>query len=911
MLVWDIDPLPDFLSDHTLASTDNNERIRQVVSRWVQFVHSLWHWRDRAAFALRFHCCSGVTTIRMAAAPFVPVDQSTLQYYMDASLRAHRIWQNVQPKVAFDWAPEPPRAMVELGQFTTRSLWTLPRAVKANEQFKTDFGWLNDQDLDHPPVVYPWFYPGGAFLLPMEGLASQPGPCDLTIYLQPTTLKAHELRWLSEMAREAHTLSQRSHHALGTGAALRIADPIAELAGRLLVANFRRLVAHPYLVAVHCCAQNLSAARSLAGTFQATLHESPAQPPVQEDSNLPTGADQLGSYELGGCEGGLAYRQYNELVFEERLAAHGMSQRLWRLPYLADAAGAATAFRLPISMRSGVPGIRLRQVVPDFHPGPRVQSVPADHVLLGEFRAGGVCSLPVEDLKRHGLITGFTGSGKTMTAINILQQLWGRFRIPFLVVESAKQEYRSLIQDRTLNGHLQVFTIGNESCSPIRLNPFELLPGTRVESHISKLQTCFEAAIPSVGPSSSVISEALVRVYEQAGWQLTNVGDPELHSSKVFPTLANFIDELEFVVNSRGYEGEVRSNLRAAISGRLRPLLLGSKGRIFSSQRNFPSAVDLFTRPTVLELNDLNLNDKALFTMLFLVLMREYRENNPSSRLQHVALVEEAHNVVASVHSQAGGESSEADTRYKAVEAFCQLIAEVRAYGQGILLADQSPSKLARDAIRNSNLLLVHQMRDAEDAELMARTMLMDNEQQRYVAKLPPGQASVFFSGLEQPSFISIPNYTFASMSEGAQTGRLTDQAVHAYMQRSIPGQNTTDSVHLPFSGCQFCRRQCDLRQSIATVTLTLKSRSLFQAWREQSRVAANDLAACTSKSQDLMALCKEQLDKASLNYDSDNAWCWLMHTWNASVQPELASRCTRQLYERMQCAMNESTAHA
>jgi hypothetical protein len=145
-----------------------------------------------------------------------------------------------------------------------------------------------------------------------------------------------------------------------------------------------------------------------------------------------------------------------------------------------------------------------------------------------------------------------------------------------------------------------------------------------VEAHLSKLQTCFEGAIPPIGPSSSVISEALLRVYAACGWSLTDVYPESGESLRSFPQLSGFVAMIEKVLQERGYEGEVRSNLNAALVGRFKPLLIGGKGRMFDTKRTQPSATAIFTRPAVLEMNDLSVDDKALVVMFLLMMLSHW-----------------------------------------------------------------------------------------------------------------------------------------------------------------------------------------------------------------------------------------------------------------------------------------------
>jgi hypothetical protein len=304
-------------------------------------------------------------------------------------------------------------------------------------------------------------------------------------------------------------------------------------------------------------------------------------------------------------------------------------QGLDRFPLLVDARGATTMFRLPVSVRGGVPGIEVRQFPPDFQPGPRQESLPPRSIELGRFEGGGLASVPVDDLTRHVLVTGFTGSGKTWTVLQLVHQLWADHDVPFLVLESAKQEYRCLCTVPAIRSKpepVRIYTLGNETCVPLRLNPFELQPGVRVEAHVSRLQTCFEAAVPQVGPSTSIIAEALVEVYASKGFSLTDQPAAGQPLRREFPTLVEFVGEIERIIAARGYRGELLSNLQAALVGRFKPLLIGGKGKMFGCRRSEPSPEDLFRHPVVLEMNDLNLDDKALMVMFLLTALREHRE---------------------------------------------------------------------------------------------------------------------------------------------------------------------------------------------------------------------------------------------------------------------------------------------
>jgi hypothetical protein len=903
---WSIEPLPDFLLDPSLTGDSEPQKLKEFCSRWVQLVCCLSAWADQATFGLQFFSREGQTSIYFTATAHDGADASRLQEEVGVLLKTHRLFEEAtrarikMPDFRERTLVRAP-AVMRVRQQATRALWKPPQFVSGASSLKAKFPWLTDQDATDPIVIFPWWGPGGPFLLPMESLLSQPVACSITVLLSPTSLRIHEWEWLCAMSQVAQSKGEQNLQVLGGQAPVRMVDPSAALAGRLYMANFRRLATNPSVVSVYCCAADgrHDVARSLAGSLQSLVHEPPLESPTQNDERLPSGAQ---AHEVAADS--LDARELKEL----RVQPPTGPPSLLRLPDLVDPKGAATLFRLPVSVRGGVPGIRVKQLPPDFHPGVRVASRPKDHVDLGRYHAGGRATCPLKDLTKHTLVTGFTGSGKTVTVLQLLHQVWIDHGVPFLVLESAKQEYRGLTTvDAMCSGdqRISVYTLGNENCSPFRLNPFELLPGVRVEAHISKLQSCFEGAIPPIGPSSSLICESLLRVYEEAGWNLTDIAPQSASIRRRFPVLRDFVRAVEKVLHDRGYQGEVADNLRAALIGRFTPLLLGGKGRMFDTQRSAPTATDLFTRPTVLEMNDLIIEDKALVVMFLLTLLREYRETDKGVHgdLKHLTVVEEAHNVLENVSSEGGGEgATKADTRYKAVQAFCSMITEIRSLGEGLVIADQSPEKLSRDAIRNTNLQLAHQLRDATDRESMAKAMIMTDEQRDFLGKLVPGQAALFRTGLERATFVNVDKYypdvaDFAAAPSAGTAAHviwkrdfrghgfdplITDAALREYMDGVDPNLQGRRRLSLPYLGCSSCRSQCQYRDAIFPTCTAPEARKLGQEWFALTDVTHRARLGITTEEvwKRGTRIAIESAVAAGAERTLDAAWCYFVHLW-------------------------------
>ncbi len=366
--------------------------------------------------------------------------------------------------------------------------------------------------------------------------------------------------------------------------------------------------------------------------------------------------------------------------------------------------------------------------------------------------------------------------------------------------------------------------------------------------------------------------------------------------------MSEFVDMAEQVLEDRGYEGEVQSNLKAALIGRFRPLLLGGKGRMFDTEKSHPAPAALFSHPTILELNDLNVDDKALVVMFLLTLLREYRERNrgPAGQLLHVTMVEEAHNVLENVASKGSGEgATSADTRFKAVEAFCQLLTEVRALGEGLIIADQSPEKLAPDAMRNTNLQIAHQLRDGHDREAIANAMIMEKEQQDFLGKLRPGQAALFRTGLEKATFIQVDQYyppapeAELAVTMTAEQLRsllikyrgmrfdtlLTDEKLRIRMSKNDPHSIALSKPLLPFRACHFCQSQCRYRDPIFVSVGNPAIQAKAQNWFAQSFETENELTPAELWSE-MARILLTVTTIAEVARQPDASWCALVHLW-------------------------------
>jgi hypothetical protein len=488
-------------------------------------------------------------------------------------------------------------------------------------------------------------------------------------------------------------------------------------------------------------------------------------------------------------------------------------------------------------------------VLPDFDAEPPViaaeNAISLGMVVLRGRPTQRMYQVSSKGLTRHAFITGVTGAGKSNTIFHLLKQA----RVPFLVIEPAKAEYRSLLNEPALKGKgMRIYTLGDELTSPFRLNPFEVLSGTRVSEHLDLLRAVFAASFGMWTPLPQVLEQCLNQIYEDRGWDISADVNRRLDqgtlSVDAFPTLTDLANKVRDLVGTLGYGEEVTGNIRAALETRVNGLRAGGKGRMLDVQRSLPIE-SLLAAPTVLELEYLGDDDDKAFVMgLLLIRLAEHRRaGGESSDLRHLLIIEEAHRLLANVAPKTSEE--QANARGKAVETFANLLSEVRAYGQGIIVADQVPVKLAPDVIKNTTLKIVHRMVAADDRTMLAGAMAMSERQSRSLATLVRGsttsQAVVFSEGDDTPLLVEVPK-----AKDEVQSAPPSQTAVAQYMTQFrappemrmlfLPSVGCSDACMDSDYACQAARRlvaDSGFQRTFARVVLSTieNPRALDRMW--------------------------------------------------------------------------------
>jgi len=443
-------------------------------------------------------------------------------------------------------------------------------------------------------------------------------------------------------------------------------------------------------------------------------------------------------------------------------------------PFYASTALVAALARVPARE---VPGLRM-VARPQFdltpettpapgtaHPGLDLAGNPAvriGEVLDWNLIGCGNLALPASSLNRHVFVCGATGSGKSQTVRNLLEQAT-RAGIPWLVIEPAKAEYR-LMAARLPRAPVVVIRPGDLDVAPASVNPLEPAAGpdgTRfpLQAHADLVRALFLAAFEADEPFPQVLAAALARCYEQAGWDLVT-GEPSVTGAG-YPGLADLQDGAMSVVEDIGYGREVADNVRGFVTVRIGSLRLGTAGRFLGGGHPLDVGT-LLAGNAVLEIEDCGDDaDKAFLTGAMLIRLTEYlrmraRAEGPlPPGLRHLTVIEEAHRLLRQPPPGAGSGPAG-----HAVEMFAGLLAEVRAYGEGLVIAEQIPAKLIPDAIKNTAVKIVHRLPAQDDRDAVGATMNLTPAQSQYLVTLAPGQAVVHADGMDHPVLARMPDGT-------------------------------------------------------------------------------------------------------------------------------------------------------
>lgn len=337
----------------------------------------------------------------------------------------------------------------------------------------------------------------------------------------------------------------------------------------------------------------------------------------------------------------------------------------------------------------------------------------------------------------HTFITGSTGTGKSNAVYHLLDEITKNGQTTFLVVEPAKGEYKNVFGNRA---DVQVFGTNPRETPLLRMNPFAFPENIHILEHIDRLVEIFNACWPMYAAMPAVLKDAIERSYQKVGWDLRNS-----ESEKgVFPTFFDLLDILPGVIEESHYSKDTQSDYVGALCTRVKSLTNGIYGSVLCAEDALTDEA-LFDRNVIVDLSRVgSMETKSLLMGILVMKLQEYRmcSSGMNSRLRHVTVLEEAHNLLRKTSAEQSQEG--ANLQGKSVEMLANAIAEMRTYGEGFIIADQAPGLLDMSVIRNTNTKIILRLPDEEDRKLVGKSAALKEAQIDELSKLPLGVAAVY-----------------------------------------------------------------------------------------------------------------------------------------------------------------------
>ena len=368
---------------------------------------------------------------------------------------------------------------------------------------------------------------------------------------------------------------------------------------------------------------------------------------------------------------------------------------------------------------------------------------------LGKAYTENRVKLDVKSLTQHVFVTGSTGCGKSETIYKLINET-KQVGTKFLVIEPAKGEYKNVF------GDVNVFGTNPLIMPLLRINPFSFPTGVHVLEHIDRLTEIFNVCWPMYSAMPAVLKKAMLDAYESCGWDLRLSVNRLSRGEDVYPSFLDLFLSLEKVITESAYSEEVKSNYAGALLTRVESLTNGLNGEIFSV--NELSNMVLFDENCIIDLSRVGSQEtKSLIMGILIMRLSEYRmtgANTPNSALKHLTVLEEAHNILKRVSTEQSQEGS--NMAGKSVEMITNAIAEMRTYGEGFVIVDQSPTSVDKAAIKNTNTKIVMRLPDEDDRKVSGKAAGMNDKQIDEIAKLPTGVAVVYQNDWVSPVLCKI-----------------------------------------------------------------------------------------------------------------------------------------------------------
>jgi hypothetical protein len=437
-----------------------------------------------------------------------------------------------------------------------------------------------------------------------------------------------------------------------------------------------------------------------------------------------------------------------------------------------------------------------------------------------------------QSLTMHTLVTGSTGSGKSNTIYQLLNKLCiadgGDCPVKFLVIEPAKGEYKNVF-----GGYdgVSVFGTNPDKMPLLQINPFSFPNDVHVLEHIDRLIEILNACWPMYAAMPAILKKSIETAYKRMGWSLVK----SICAPRRFPTFESVIDELPRVISNTAYSADTIGDYTGALVTRVESLTTGIHRHIFCSDNETSESV-LFDSNVIVDISRIGSSEtKALIMGILIMKLQEYRMSSQESNsaLRHLTVLEEAHNLLRRTSSEQTQESS--NLQGKSVEMLANAISEMRSYGEGFIVADQSPGLLDMSVIRNTNTKIILRLPDESDRLLVGKSAGLNDNQIIELARLKVGVAAISQSNWIEPILCQVEEFKdresfkndrlqaavsgarqhffkkIAGMSDCGELSKEEIENIKTWVNLLNVGENTKEPIRKTLSGETITRYERDM----------------------------------------------------------------------------------------------------
>lgn len=376
-------------------------------------------------------------------------------------------------------------------------------------------------------------------------------------------------------------------------------------------------------------------------------------------------------------------------------------------------------------------------------------------IKIGKNKKELMLKYPIELLNKHAFICGVPGSGKTYTMLHMVTELH-KNKIPFMVMEPAKKEYRAIYNYGKEMFDIMLFSPHMNTLFPLRVNMMEFPEGITLSEHINVLMNVFESTFELGGPVYNLLDKSIGLAYEKYGWNEYNEND----GSKEYPCLEELRDIFTEQVEKTTYNGNFKGDLKSFLNVRLEGLMRRDAGEVFNVKKSTIKPEDWISKSSIIEMEDMGEKNRNFLTLLLcnyireeLKIIKKKNADDANKNPNHVIFIEEAHNVIANTAEQSG---SNINPKISATKFIVDMLAEVRALRESIVIADQLPSSMAQEVMKNTGLKIALRMSSQDEREYISSTISASTVQIDSLSRYEKGKSLVFFEKMEKAMEVQI-----------------------------------------------------------------------------------------------------------------------------------------------------------